>query len=334
MVRFGKTIGFVAGGIGDQMYHFTQLRALAEVSASGTIDIACLTPAPIADLLNLSPWAGKIIDARPFRRYLPGIRGEKTVGMLKDHYDTAFVLHRSTSFKLVALRAGIPKRIGFEGNYFDRFLLSDTLRAEAGGNFRNRWGHRRYIGAIEEWMFEQGLELDDINPTVIADKERVSKLSASLDEFPRPFIIANGFVQNPIRRWPVEHFASCLISTATATGGSIILNAGPDAKEYFDEVMGILARIDIPVKNSLGLTQSIHDSVALYHLADIYVGVDSFTANLAYNCNLPAVSIFPKPSDALSYKPGIVPIFPKEEGKIDTINPALIIEASATLLKA
>ena len=44
-VHFGKSLGFVAGGIGDQIYHLTQLRALASASLDGKID-----PAPIYQL--------------------------------------------------------------------------------------------------------------------------------------------------------------------------------------------------------------------------------------------------------------------------------------------
>ena len=75
-VSFGRSIGFVAGGIGDQIYHLTQLRALAGASFDGKIDIACIHPGPIAILLAHSPWAGKIIDARPLRRYIPAARLE------------------------------------------------------------------------------------------------------------------------------------------------------------------------------------------------------------------------------------------------------------------
>ena len=37
-----KLIAFVSGGIGDQLYHFTQMRALAGTTTSGTIDIGCI----------------------------------------------------------------------------------------------------------------------------------------------------------------------------------------------------------------------------------------------------------------------------------------------------
>ena len=45
-VYFGKSLGFVAGGIGDQIYHLTQLRALANASLNGKIDIAVFTQDP------------------------------------------------------------------------------------------------------------------------------------------------------------------------------------------------------------------------------------------------------------------------------------------------
>ncbi|MEC7486657.1 MAG: hypothetical protein VX570_08315, partial [Pseudomonadota bacterium] len=94
----GRSIGFVAGGIGDQIYHLTQLRALAGISQTGTIDIACITPGPMSRILAATPWVGRVIDARPIRRYLPGMRGSAAVRALRLHrYDSAFILHRSTS---------------------------------------------------------------------------------------------------------------------------------------------------------------------------------------------------------------------------------------------
>ena len=54
-VHFGKSLGFVAGGIGDQIYHLTQLRALASASLDGKIDLACIHPGPISTLLANSP---------------------------------------------------------------------------------------------------------------------------------------------------------------------------------------------------------------------------------------------------------------------------------------
>ena len=137
VVSFGRSIGFVAGGIGDLIYHLTQLRALAGASFDGKIDIACIHPRPIAILLAHSPWAGKVIDARPLRRYIPCIRGSSTVMEIrKTNYDSAFILHRSTSVKLAAFGASTDRRVGLIGHNIDKLLLTDSLAADAGGDRR------------------------------------------------------------------------------------------------------------------------------------------------------------------------------------------------------
>ena len=46
-----KSIAFVCGGIGDQLYHFTQMQALAERDHRGQIDIACLHPAIMSKIV-------------------------------------------------------------------------------------------------------------------------------------------------------------------------------------------------------------------------------------------------------------------------------------------
>ena len=47
-IWYGKSLGFVAGGIGDQIYHLTQLRALASASLDSKIDLACIHPDSIS----------------------------------------------------------------------------------------------------------------------------------------------------------------------------------------------------------------------------------------------------------------------------------------------
>ena len=133
-LHLGKLLEFVAGGIGDQIYHLTQLRALASASLDGKIDLACIHPGSISTLLANSPWAGKIIDARPLRRYITALRGTSTVSEIRQAgYKSAFILHRSTSFKLAALTAGIPYRVGFHGQWLDQLILTESLPADAGG---------------------------------------------------------------------------------------------------------------------------------------------------------------------------------------------------------
>ncbi len=327
-VTFGRSLGFVAGGIGDQIYHLTQLRALATASYEDKIDVACINPGPINTLLANSLWAGSVIDARPLRRYLPGIRGTKTVDDLRQSgYDSAFILHRSTSFKLAAYAARIPRRVGFFGQQLDRFLLTSNLAADAGGDRRHLWGHRPFIAAADTWITAQGLLLDDTTPTILPDPIIDISLQKFLSNLPRPITIINIFAADPERRWPIDHANHTLKKLGQSFGGSLVLNAGPDATHYHNAILSAWDGPENQLIDSLKDKPSMARDVALYHSADLYVGVDSFTANLAFNCNLPATVLFAKARDVLRYKPAITPLYPNNSNGLDSIAPDEIVAA-------
>ena len=334
--ELGRSIGFVAGGIGDQIYHLTQLRALAGISQTGTIDIACITPGPMSRILAATPWVGRIIDSRPIRRYLPGMRGAAAVKALRLHrYDSAFILHRSTSFKLAAAFAGIRYRAGLADSWLDRLLLQTPLPLSGGGERRSLWGHRPFIGAIDEFLNDLGLVLDENTPTILPDPEATCQAKAFLRPFTGPVVIVNLFVQGEGRRWPIDPAIDTVAELARTTGGSFILNAGPDAAEYHRVAMAAWHRRcakDPQIRktqlvDSLGPDASMERDVALYHLADAYLGVDSFTANLAMNCNLPAVVLFAAKRDRLAYRSQVTPLAPENRGDFSSLGTRTIVQA-------
>lgn len=336
---YGKAIGFVAGGIGDQIYHLTQLRALAGASKDGRIDIACIHPGPIRKLLTGTSWVGEIIDARPFRRYRPGLRGTDAIRTLKNgHYDSAFFMHRSTSFKLAAAAAGIRTRIGLRGSWLDWWLLHHRLHLSAGGTRRSLWGHRPFIAAIDDYILRMGIELDGDTPTITPLKDAESK-AKQLQRNNKPLIIVNLFAMDAARRWPIANAIEVIADLAANTKASFLLNAGPDAAAYHRDMMA--AWHEIVAKNPalepdqlrdcLTLSPSMEKDVALYHLADYYIGVDSFTANLALNCNLPALILFAKTGDILRYRSRVAAIAAPIEGQIGSIDTGAIIAAFTTL---
>ena len=340
-VGLGRSIGFVAGGIGDQIYHLTQLRALAGISQTGTIDIACITPGPMSRILAATPWVGRIIDARPIRRYLPGMRGSAAVRALRLHrYDSAFIMHRSTSMKLAAAFAGIRFRAGLADGWLDRLLLQVPLALDAGGERRSVWGHRPFIGAIDEYLTDMGLVLDGSTATIIPDRTSLATAKALLNGLAGPVVIVNLFVQGAGRRWPIDAAIDTLAELAQVTGGSFILNAGPDAAEYHKDAMAAWHRRCTENRrirkgqliDSLGPDASMERDVALYHLADAYLGVDSFTANLALNCNLPAVILFAAQRDRLTYRSTTVPLAPETRGELGSIGTAAIADALQSML--
>lgn len=332
--QFGKAIGFVAGGIGDQIYHLTQLRALAAASTGGVIDIACISPGPIGTLLAHTTWVNAVIDARPLRRYVPGLRGEPAVRSLRQNkYDTAFFMHRSTSFKLAAMRARISHRVGLSGQKLDRFLLHHSLSLNAGGDRRQLWGHRPFIAAIDEYVQAQGLILDDTTPTITPNATETAEVKEMLGAMRGPITIVNLYALDPARRWPIADAIQVITRLATETKGTFLLNAGPDASAYHHEAMTAwhTAVAQNPALNadqlrdSLTLNPSMAKDVALYQAANYYMGVDSFTANLALNSNLQSLILFAKSSDILRYRPYCEPIAAPIEGQIGSISPADIL---------
>ena len=333
-VYFGKSVGFVAGGIGDQIYHLTQLRALASASLDGKIDLACVHPSSICTLLANSPWAGVIIDARPLRRYIPALRGTGKVSEIRRaRYKSAFILHRSTSFKLAALTAGIPYRVGLCGHWLDQFVLTKSMPANAGADRRKLWGHRPFIAAVDEWITAQNLLLDDKTPTILPAPDMVANVTSFLAHLPRPIIIVNLFAADPARRWPLDHASASLKNLGRQLGGSLILNAGPDAASYHDAMLEKWAGPADQLIDSLRHAPSLARDIALYHAADGYVGVDSFTANLAFNCNLPATVLFAKAGDSLRYKSAVFPLFPDACKGLDSISSTKIIDQCAKMLQ-
>ena len=336
---FGRAIGFVAGGIGDQIYHLGQLRALAAACQTATIDIACIHPGPISRILAATPWVGRVVDARPLRRYKPWSRTSETVTALRhSRYDTAFFMHRSTSFKLAARTAGIPRRIGLADGFFDRMLLDTPLALTDGGARREAWGHRPFIAAMDEYVIGSGLDLAPDIPTIIPDKNATRDARRLVASLPGPISVVNLFAVDEKRRWPVEAAIETIRQLAVG-GGSFILNAGPDAAEAHRQALACwhsACKADKRIRpdqlvDSLGAGAGMERDVALYHLADRYIGVDSFTANLAMNCNLPAVILFASVGDSLSYRSVTKPVTPEQPGDLGTISSGDVLAAVGDL---
>ena len=76
----------------------------------------------------------------------------------------------------------------------------------------------------------------------------------------------------------------------TGSGGTVFLNTGPDARAA-RSLLSLWAGPPQALVNLLPDEAPIPFMIALYHQADLYLGVDSFTANLAFwNCDLAPAS--------------------------------------------
>ena len=59
--------------------------------------------------------------------------------------------------------------------------------------------------------------------------------------------------------------------------------------------------------------------------------MDSFTANLAINCNLPAVILFAKAGDRLAYRAIVEAVIPATDGDLGTVVDTDVLSAARRL---
>lgn len=333
-----RPIAFVAGGIGDQLYHFTQMQTLTRFSAEGRIDVACMHANIMRKIVSSCRWAGAVIDNSASRHPADIKAFLGFVSWLKQQdYTHAYILHRSTSFKLACWLAGIKVRVGLADGAADRMLLTHPLSLDDGGERRRLWGHRPFIAAIDSFVDTrlkavQASQGDVSGSPVVANIEAVEQIRTRYGHLPRPWVVINLFAQDVNRRWDIEHAGQTLSQSFRRIGGTYFMNAGPDASAWHRQ---LLQRWTGP-KDALILTQDdyadVIQDIALYHLADAYLGVDSFTANLAFNCDLPALVLFAKDEDKLSYRPFTKGLAPVEENDLSSLSPELICDEIGQLL--
>ena len=136
------------------------------------------------------------------------------------------------------MTAGIPYRVGFYGQWLDQLILTESLPADAGGDRRAVWGHRPFIApAADEWIAAQNLALDDKTPTILPSQDMVATVANFLAHLPRPITIVNLFATDPARRWALDHASATLKNMAHQLGGSLLVNAGPDAASYHNAML-------------------------------------------------------------------------------------------------
>lgn len=333
----GKSVAFICGGIGDQLYHFTQMQALAQLDARKQIDIACLHPKIMSNITKDCRWAGDIIDLSAARHLSQFSAFWGFVRRLaQTEYSHAYILHKSSSFKLACLMAGIPHRIGLASNLADRLMLSQPLLIASGGERRAVWGHRPFIAAIDSYLdaiFGAGRYqiISDITP-IVPHTECLEQITARYQHLPRPWIICNLFAQDDTRRWPMAHALRCFEQLFAKQGGTIFLNAGADAADLHRQFAQKWAGKTGQIIHNFDDYSDIRQDIALYHMADLYLGVDSFTANLALNCDLKSVTLFNKESDRLTYRSQSRPVYPGVGQTISDLPVSVICDEVTMLL--
>ena len=315
-----RTVAFLCGGIGDQLLHFSQLQALSYLY-SAKIDIYCQHPAIMKAIVLESEWAGSVTDIRPFKKIINlGEYRDAVVELRKRKADAAVIFHPSASFKFASYFAKIPQRIGFSHGIFDKLILTEVLNdTDVGTENETHWGHRPFGHFFDSFLL--GRRIDPIGETPIRPTGSQRNFYQNMfAAYPKPHIITTLYSQDESRCWPVLHAIDCLTNIVKQHGGTIFVSSGDDAREINAEFLNYWPKnLPMPV-DVRRVTNELKNELGLFHFADLFVGINSFTANLAMNCDLPSVVLFHKKSYRLNYRRNSMGVYPVLGTKMEDIS--------------
>ena len=322
---------FLAGGIGDQLMHFSQMQAFTKLHG-GKFDIFCQHVGVMRKIGQECHWLNEVYDIGQFkklgrmRQFMAG-----TKSLSKSNYQHSIVFHPSSSFKAAAFLAGIPIRIGLHNQFLDRFALTETAQDNTETASHHGWGHRPFGAAFDKYLADRNI--DPIGSAPIASPAKKSaEFESLITQFPKPYFVVNLYSADPARRWPTEHAASCLARLVAEHKGTLFLSSGNDAREWNDQFLEAWPVGTRPPIDLLREGKDLRFELELYHQADCYIGVNSFTANLAMNCDLPSVVLYNKEVDFLNYRGNSVGLFPKTGAEIASIGATDISDAVTRIL--
>lgn len=313
-------VAFLAGGIGDQLLHLSQLQAFSKLYSS-RVDLYCQHQNTMSLILEKSEWSGKIFDNADLKKISNFSKFSNSIRSLEHKkYQNAIVCHPSTSLKLASSLSKIPNRIGVKSSLFDIFLLTEKLNI-ADKQTNSVWGHRPFVQAFNDFLDHQHQNPIGTTPIFIDPKNK-TKAEKFLAKYQKPHIIVNLYTADKLRRWPISHAIDLLSKLSKATNCSIFLSSGSDAirwnKDFLDQwPKNICKPIDLSK-----ICSSITDELGFYHSADLYIGVNSFTSNLAINCDLPSLVMYNKRNDFLNYRQNSIGVFSENTRDLSTITEA------------
>lgn len=253
--------------LGDVVLTTPLLSALA--AQHGPVDV--VTTPLAAPLLETHPAVRQVIpyDKRRADRGLAGLRTlARRLG--REHYDRAYLPHRSLRTAALALLARIPSRIGFSGGW--SFLYTEARP-------KPRMGHEidRLLALADERMA--------VYPPQLRPTPQDEQAAAAIIE--GAFVaLAPGSIWGS-KRWP--YYAE--LAARLPTHAAVVVVGGQDDAVWGEEICRAVGRTGGRAVNACGKL-SLRQSAALIGKAAVLVTNDSAPLHLATAMGTPIVALF------------------------------------------
>jgi len=268
-----KTLIIAPQWIGDAVMSEPLLAALAARGESLTV-AALPWVAPVyrampqvADVLEL-PFAHGRLDWSARRRVAAGLRGR---------FDTAYVLPNSLKAALIPFFAGIPKRIGYQGE--GRYVLLNQRLPNPGGR-PPMVAFYRALAGVGPARAQPRLQFDDT---------RLQQATTAVGLQPGAYwAFAPGAEYGPAKCWPAGHYAELARTLHAAHGLPIVLLGSGKEAALCEEIAQAAPGACVVLA---GKTRLI-DAMALIAAARGVVSNDSGLMHVAAAFGVPQVAVF------------------------------------------
>jgi ADP-heptose:LPS heptosyltransferase len=281
--------------VGDTVIAVPFLRNLRQAFPDHAIDLLAEGRIP-AELLHACPHLDAILPwERPAKRRLAAapaeVRGRGTLAALANalacgaalrsrHYTRAYLLKRSPSAALLALRAGIPHRIGHASSLV-RPLLTRAVPVVPG---------RHRIDSWLDLLSSEGRPVDDGRLELPCDAASIAHVDRLLATLPagRPRVFLAVTASNWRRQWPLDRWAAVVRLLVAERGCEIVL-CGSEADRAVHTVVREAAPGHV---HDLSAAVPIRELSALMSRTDLFLGVESGLMHVAAACGMPTVTLF------------------------------------------
>jgi len=283
MQKNKRILIFNVNWLGDIILSLPFIRAVRENFPDSFI--ASVIPQRCREILEGCPYLDEIIyfdERRTHRGFLRKLRF--IFALQKKSFDTAFLIHRSSTRALICCLAGIKVRIGY---YTPKrgWLLTRNIKSLPKDEV-----HRAdyYLGILEG----MGLKVSSRNyDFFISDSDRLSmgnRLEKEGLKKNEHFAVLHTGANESVKRWTMENFATLASSISKELNLRIAISGSVQDIHLGKEIEKLST---VEMINLCGKT-SLKELAALYEKADFVVCADTGAMHIASAVGAPLICLF------------------------------------------
>ncbi|MBU4376335.1 MAG: lipopolysaccharide heptosyltransferase II [Candidatus Omnitrophica bacterium] len=274
--------------LGDVIFSTPFIRAIREAYPESYI--ACVVVPRTKEMLEANSRINELIifDEDASERGIAG-KIRFIMKLRKEHFDTAFILHRSFTRAFITFLAGIKERIGYDTKgrgciLTGKLKQSDPAPARGCGMHKVEY----FLKLAEAAGADTSKKNYEFFITDI-DRKKVEALLQSLGiNTNERFVVLNPGGNWDPKRWPVEHFSLLGDRLREKYGVKIVISGGRKDEKLAEEISKAMRHKTV----SLCGRTAIREMAAIFERAKLVISGDSGPMHISVSMHTGTIAIF------------------------------------------